>query len=235
VHTGSERRFVGGADPLPVNGPDEDETQRWNADPVWQATNIAPGAELAEAKAAAEWPVSRLTSWSPRQGQGPTVRDLIPDDFDAYVRILFHIFEPADNRSYVEELFTWHETALRNGRQRSGGRRARRSRLGGHGYGQPAHTRIETGPIPRPWAASRWRSIGNLLSRSAACWDTGPVAEDVDASTRARQVWERLIRKPWMNPEADFDLVMSKLAIEHSVEELLVSQEWVARSRKMHP
>jgi hypothetical protein len=52
---------------------------------------IAPGAELAEAKTAAEWPVSRLTSWMRRQGRGPTVRDLVPDDFDGYVRVLFPI------------------------------------------------------------------------------------------------------------------------------------------------
>lgn len=112
------RRFVGGADPLPVNGQDEGERQRWNADPEWQASNIAPGAELADATSAAEWPVGRLTSWTQRRGWGPTVRDLIPEDFDAYVRVLFPIFEPPPAaRSYVDVLCTWHETALRNRRQ----------------------------------------------------------------------------------------------------------------------
>ena len=46
------------------------------------------------------------------------MRDLIPDDFDAYVRVLFPIFEPPPaDRNYVEILYTWHDTALRNGRQ----------------------------------------------------------------------------------------------------------------------
>lgn len=65
MQSGSERRFVGGADPLPIKGR-EDETRRWRADPVWQATNVAPDAELAEAKIVAEWPVSRLTWQKPR-------------------------------------------------------------------------------------------------------------------------------------------------------------------------
>jgi hypothetical protein len=38
------------------------------------------------------------------------------------------------------------------------------------------------------------------------------------------------MRKPWANPEADFDDVMSKLAIDHWVDLLLVSPEWIARS-----
>jgi hypothetical protein len=111
------RRFVGGADPVPPNRWDEDEARRWHADPVWQATTIAPDAELAEAADLAEWPVSRLTSWTQRHGRGPTVRDLIPDEFDAYLRILFPIFEPPGDRGHLEQLSTWHETALRNGRQ----------------------------------------------------------------------------------------------------------------------
>jgi hypothetical protein len=108
---------VGGADALPVNRSAEDDTRRWKSDPVWRATNIAPDAELADAQTAAEWPVGRLTSWSQRQGRGPRVRDLIPDDFEAYVRILFPIFESAHDRHYVAKLFTWHDTALRNRRQ----------------------------------------------------------------------------------------------------------------------
>jgi hypothetical protein len=117
VQSGPERRFVGGADALAPNRPGEDETRRWNADSVWRGTNIAPGAEPADGETASVWPVSRLTSWSQRQGQGPRVRDLIPEDFDAYVRILFPIFEPAGDRNYVEGLFTWHDTAVGNGRQ----------------------------------------------------------------------------------------------------------------------
>jgi hypothetical protein len=46
----------------------------------------------------------------------------------------------------------------------------------------------------------------------------------------ARQLWDRLIRKPWANPDADFDVVMEALAPGHWVDELLVSREWAARS-----
>src|SRR5580658_10615223 len=113
----SERRFVGGADPLPRAGWDDDQ-RRWDADPLWQRTNIAPGAQLARATDLADWPVSKLTSWANRQGRGPTVRDLIPDDFDVFLRILFPIFEPPPpGQGYVDVLCTWHETALRNRRQ----------------------------------------------------------------------------------------------------------------------
>lgn len=118
VESGAGRRFVGGADPLPRSGWDEEQCRRWDTDPVWQATTIAPGAELARADTVAEWPVNRLTTRAQRHGQGPTVRDLIPEDFDAYVRVLFPIFEPPPaGQNYVEKLCTWHETALRNGRQ----------------------------------------------------------------------------------------------------------------------
>jgi hypothetical protein len=114
MQSGPQRRLLGGADPLPRNRWEVDERRRWDADPVWQATTIAPSAELAEPETMAEWPVRRLTSWTQRQGRGPTVRDLIPEDFDAYVRILFPIFEPPGDRTYVENLSTWHETALTN-------------------------------------------------------------------------------------------------------------------------
>ena len=117
MQAGPQRRFVGGADPLPSTASDGRKQRRWDADPIWRATNIAPDAELAEAKAVS-WPVSRLTSYPERQGRSPAVRDLIPDDFDAYGRVLFPIFEPPPaDRNYVERLYTWHETALRNGRQ----------------------------------------------------------------------------------------------------------------------
>jgi hypothetical protein len=45
------------------------------------------------------------------------VRDLIPDDFDAYLRILFPFFEPTDDKDLLEDLTSWHETAIRNGRE----------------------------------------------------------------------------------------------------------------------
>lgn len=61
------------------------------------------------------------------------------------------------------------------------------------------------------------------------------MGEEEDGSAKARELWGRLIRKPWVNPDADFDLVMSKMAIEHSVDELLVSPEWAARSPYRHP
>jgi hypothetical protein len=103
---------------LPRLGWSEDEQRRWDADPEWQASNIAPGAELAESQAVAEWPVSRLTSWTQRHGRATTVQDLITDDFDAYVRVLFPLFEPAPpDQNYVENLVTWRETAVRNRRQ----------------------------------------------------------------------------------------------------------------------
>ena len=65
------------------------------------------------------WPDGRSAGWllDATARTSRTVRDLIPDDFDAYVRILFPIFEPSGDRNYVENLRTWHETALSNGRQ----------------------------------------------------------------------------------------------------------------------
>jgi hypothetical protein len=51
-----------------------------------------------------------------------------------------------------------------------------------------------------------------------------------DSFSEARQLWDRLIGKPWANPRADFDDVMSKLAANWWVDELLVSPEWAAKS-----
>jgi hypothetical protein len=48
-------------------------------------------------------------------GRGPALRDLIPDHFDAYLRILFPIFEPRGDKAHLEQLSTWHETAVRSG------------------------------------------------------------------------------------------------------------------------
>ena len=56
------------------------------------------------------------------------------------------------------------------------------------------------------------------------------MADELDRVSEARRVWQRLIAKPWVNPHADFDDVMSKLAANWSVEELLVNPEWTARS-----
>ncbi len=109
---------MGGADPVPPARSDEGDIRRWDADPERQATTIAPDAQLADAAEIAEWPVSRLTSWTQRQGRGPAVRDLVLDDFDAYLRILLPIFEPRGDKAHLEQLRTWHETAARNGRQR---------------------------------------------------------------------------------------------------------------------
>jgi len=121
VEPRSDRRFVGGAESLaPILPPwDEEEIRRWEADPVWQATRVAPGAQFASAAGVAEWPVSRLTSWSERAGRRTFVRDLVPDDFDAYVRILFPFFgdERLEGKPVLYLLNTWHETALRNGRE----------------------------------------------------------------------------------------------------------------------
>jgi hypothetical protein len=121
VESDAARRLVGGAEPLdPMLPPwDEEEIRRREADPVWQATEVAPGAELARAADVAPWPASRLTSRSDRAGRSTLVRDLIPDDFDAYVRILFPFFSDdlLDGKPVLYKLLTWNQTAIANGRQ----------------------------------------------------------------------------------------------------------------------
>jgi hypothetical protein len=117
----SDRRLVGGAEPLePMLPPwDQDEIRRWKADPVWQATLIAPGAQLTSAAEVIQWPASRLTSWSDQADRQTVVSDVIPDDFDAYVRILFPFFsdELLDGKPVLYKLLTWNQTAIANGRQ----------------------------------------------------------------------------------------------------------------------
>jgi hypothetical protein len=46
----------------------------------------------------------------------------------------------------------------------------------------------------------------------------------------ARQIWDRLISKPWARGDANLDQVMAELADFHSIEHLIVSDDWRAKT-----
>ena len=83
--------------------------------PGLASTTIAPGVEGTEALA--EWPVRSLTSWPQRKAEVRLRGDLLLENVDGYVRILFSIFEPPGDRNCVENLRSRHESSLRSGRR----------------------------------------------------------------------------------------------------------------------
>lgn len=112
---------MGGSRRLEPIGPNSfhEFTEQWETDPLWQSTLVPLGVELADGADAAEWPLARIRDPDTRRIGPCRVRNEVPADFDAYVRVLCPFVGPKvfeNGREIGHELTNWHETALQNGR-----------------------------------------------------------------------------------------------------------------------
>ena len=121
MESGSERRFAGGTLPLEGVGPWSwpEHRRRWESDPVWRSTEVPPGVELADSAEIGDWPLGRLRHRDATHPGPFRVREQVPADYEAYLRILCPFVGAGimqDGKPIGHHLVTWNATAVQNGR-----------------------------------------------------------------------------------------------------------------------